>query len=75
MMRDSGLVPADFSLPERIVVVNTLLYAGLGVMILAAFNSMPIKSWVREFDRGLRAMSIPEQRAKTRVFRYLAMEH
>ena len=44
-------------------------------MILAAFIAMLIISWVREFDRGLGTMSIPEQRAKTREFRYLGMEH
>ena len=77
MMRNSSLgpyVPAEFSPPEHIVVVNALFYASLGVMILAAFIAMLIKSWVREFDRGLRAMSLPEQRAKTREFRYLGME-
>jgi hypothetical protein len=78
MMRNSSLGPyvpaADFSPPEHIVVVNALFYASLGVMILAAFIAMLIKSWVREFDRGLRALSIPEQRAKTREFRYLGME-
>ena len=77
MMRNSSLgpyVPADFSPPEYIVIVNALFYASLGVMLLAAFIAMLIKSWVREFDRGLRAMSIPEQRAKTREFRYLGMK-
>ena len=78
MMRNSSLgpyVPADFSPPEYIVVVNALFYASLGVMLLAAFIAMLIKSWVREFDRGLQAITIPEQRAKTREFRYLGMEH
>jgi hypothetical protein len=78
MMRNSSLgpyVPHDFSPPEHIVIVNALFYASLAVMILAAFVAMLIKSWVREFDRGLRAMSLPEQRAKTREFRYLGMEH
>jgi hypothetical protein len=78
MMRNLSLgpyVPAtDFSPPDHIVVVNALFYASLGVMILAAFIAMLIKSWIREFDRGLRAMSLPEQRAKTREFRYLGME-
>jgi len=58
MMRNSTLgpyVPADFSPPEHIVIVNALFYASLGVTILAAFIAMLIKSWVREFDRGLRA--------------------
>jgi len=77
MMRNSSLGPyvvPDFSPPEHIVLVNALFYASLGVMILAAFIAMLIKSWVREFDRGLQAMSLPEQRAKTREFRYLGME-
>jgi len=77
MMRNSSLepyVPADFSPPQHIVVVNALFYASLGVMLLAAFIAMLIKSWVREFDRGLQAMSLPEQRAKTREFRFLGME-
>jgi len=78
MMRNSSLgpyIPAEFSPPDHIVVVNALFYASLGVMILAAFIAMLIKSWVHEFDRGLRAMSIPEQRAKTREFRYLGMKY
>jgi len=78
MMRNSSLgpyVPADFSPPEYIVVVNALFYASLGLMLLAAFIAMLIKSWVRKFDHGLGGMSLPEQRAKTREFRYLGMEH
>ena len=77
MMRNSSLGPyaqPDFSPPEYIVLVNALFYASLGIMLLAAFIAMLIKSWVREFDRGLTAISIPEQRAKTREFRYLGME-
>jgi hypothetical protein len=77
MMRNSSLGPyvaPNFSPPEHIVIVNALFYASLGVMLLAAFIAMLIKSWVREFDRGLGAMSLPEQRAKTREFRYLGME-
>ena len=76
-MRNSSLgpyVPPDFTPPVHIVIVNALFYASLGVMILVAFIAMLIKSWVREFDRGLGAMSLPEQRAKTREFRYLGMK-
>jgi len=77
MMRNSSLGPyvtPVFSPPEHIVIVNALFYASLGVMLLAAFIAMLIKGWVREFDRGLAAMSLPEQRAKTREFRYLGMK-
>ena len=78
MMRNSSLgpyVPADFSPPDYLVLVNALFYASLGLMILAAFIAMLIKGWVREFDRDLRALSVPEQRAKTREFRYLGLVH
>ena len=43
-------------------------------MLLAAFTAMLIKTWVREFDRDLQAMALPERRAKTREFRFLGME-
>ena len=39
-------------------------------MLLAVLIAMLIKSWVREC---LRPITIPEQRAKTQEFRYLAM--
>ena len=77
MMRNSSLGPyvqADFSPPEHIVVINALFYASLGIIILVAFIAMMIISWVREFDHGLGAISLPEQRATTREFRYLGME-
>ena len=76
MMRNPSLgpyVPADFSPPEYIVIVNALFYTSLGIMLVSAFIAMLIKSWVREFDRGLRAISGPEQQAKTREFRYLGL--
>jgi Family of unknown function (DUF6535) len=72
MMRNSSLgpySPSEFSPPTDIIIVNALFYASLGIMLLAAFIAMLIKSWVREFDRHLSRMSIPEQRAKTREFR------
>ena len=76
MMRNSSLgpyVPRDFSPPEHLVIVNGLFYASLGVTLLAALIALLIKAWLREFDRRLPGMSLPEQRAKTREFRYLGM--
>jgi Family of unknown function (DUF6535) len=73
MMRNASLGPYISSTPSPpgyIIIVNALFYGSLGVMLLAAFIAMLIKNWVREFDRGLKGMSIPEQRAKTREFRY-----
>ena len=77
MMRNSSLapyVPPVFSPPKHLVILSTLFYASLGVTILAIFAAMLIKSWVSEFDRGLQAISNPEQRAKTREFRNLGMK-
>ena len=76
MMRNSGLVPYDpteFSPREFIVVFIALFYASLGVILHAASIALLIKSWVREFDRGLQALSIPELRTRAREFRYLGM--
>ena len=77
-MRDPNLGPYDpekaFTLETYIVVVNALFFASLGAILLAASIAMLIKGWVREFDRGLQALSIPEPRAKTREFRYLGVE-
>ena len=64
MMCNSSLEPyvlADFSPPEYIVLVNALFYASLRVMLLAAFIAMLIKTWVREFDCNLQAMSCPDE--------------
>jgi len=68
-------VPADFSPPEYIAIVNALFHTSLGVMILAVFIAMLIKSWVCKFDCGLWVMSLPEQQAKMCEFCYLGMEH
>ena len=78
MMRNSSLgpyVPRDFSPPEHIVIVNALFYASLGVTLLAAVVAMLIKSWLRQFDNRFVGMFLPEQRAKTREFWYLGMNH
>ena len=72
MMRNSSIgpySPREFSPPANIIAVNAFFYTSLGIMLFAAFIAMLIKTWVREFDRGLSGMSIPEQRAKTREFR------
>ena len=77
-MRNASLgpyEPSTFSPPNHIVAVNALFYASLSLMLLAAFIAMLIKNWVREFERGLRGMSISEQRAKTREFRYQGLVH
>jgi len=76
MMRNSSLEPYSppkFIPSPHIIAVNALFSASLGTTLLAAFIAMLIKTWIREFDRGLSRMSIPEQRAKTREFRKQGM--
>ena len=57
------------------VVVKALFYASFRVTLLTVFIAMLIKSRVREFDRGLRAGTTLEQRAKANEFRYLGIEY
>ena len=57
------------------VVVKALFYASFRVILLAVFIAMLIKSWVREFDRGLRAGTTLEQRATAHEFSCLGIEY
>ena len=78
MMRDPNLAPyilPDFSPPWRIEAAIALVYVSLSATVLVIFATLLIGSWVRKFSCGLRMMSIPERRARTREFRYLGMKH
>lgn len=41
-------VPPVFTPPRGVVAVNTLFFASLGVVLVAAFLCMLIKGWIRE---------------------------
>ena len=78
MMHDSNLVPyilPDFSPPWHIEAAIALVYASLLATVLVTFATLLIGRWVRKFSCGLWMMSIQEQRARTREFRYLGMKH
>jgi len=71
-MRNNTLgpfVPQPFTPTPSIITVNILFCTSLGVILVAAFVAMLVRSWIREFDRGLEAISDPKRRALVREYR------
>ena len=66
--------PQQFEPPEHIVVVNILLFASLALILVAAFVSILVKGWIREFDRGLKVILDMKQRAIVREYRAQGFE-
>ena len=72
MMRNNTLgpfVPQPFTPTPSIITVNILFFTSLGVILVAAFIAMLVKSWIRELDRGLEAISDSKRRALVREYR------
>jgi hypothetical protein len=72
MMRNSTLgpfVPPPFTAPPSIITVNVLFFSSLGVILVAAFIAILVRSWIRELDRGLEAISDSKRRALVREYR------
>jgi len=67
-------VPRDFAMSRSAVVVNGLFFTSLSLILCAAFLAMLIRGWLREFDRGLRAITIPDIQAKEREKRLQSLE-
>jgi hypothetical protein len=63
----------EFSAPSYIGHINVLFYTSLSLILLAAFLSMAIKSWLQNFDRDMRAITSPEIRAKERESRFQSL--
>ena len=71
-MRNNTLgpfVPQPFTPTPSIVTVNILFFTSLGVILVAAFVAMLVRSWIRELDRGLEAISDSKRRALVREYR------
>jgi len=71
-MRNNTLgpfVPQPFTPTPSIITVNILFFTSLGVILVAAFIAMLVRSWIRELDRGLEAISDPKRRALVREYR------
>ena len=72
MMRNATLgpfEPAPFEPPAYVGLVNILLFASLAITVVAAFISMLVKGWIREFDRGLKSFPVMKNRAMIREYR------
>jgi hypothetical protein len=67
-------VQHDFTVSGSAVIVNGLFFTSLSLILFAAFLAMLIRGWLREFDRGLRAITIPEIQAKEREKRLQSLE-
>lgn len=65
--------PPEFFAPSNVGHVNVLFYTSLSLILFAAFLSMVIKTWLQNFDRGMRAITSPEMRAKERECRYQSL--
>lgn len=76
-MRNATLGPFEpppFEPPPNIVVVNILLFVSLVVILIAAFISMLVKGWIREFDRGLKSIPVMKDRVTVREYRAQGFE-
>ena len=72
MMRNNTLgpfVPQPFIPPPSIITVNILFFSSLAVILVAAFIAILVRSWIRELDRGLEAISDSKRRALVREYR------
>ena len=67
-------VRQDFVVEGKTVIVNGLFFTSLSLILFAAFLAMLIRGWLREFDRGLRAITIPDIQAKEREQRLQSLE-
>jgi hypothetical protein len=77
MMRNSTLGPFEpqaFQPSDSVVAVNVLLFASLAIILMAAFISILVKGWIREFDRGLKSISVMKDRAVVQQYRTQGLE-
>ena len=65
--------PAPSTPDGLMVAVNGLLFASLAFVLLTAFLSMLVKTWIRDFERDMPPPANAEQRAKEREFRFRGM--
>ena len=71
---NTPFVTPPFTPLKSAVIVNALFFASLALILCAAFLAILVKSWLREFDRGMHSITLPELRAKERESRLLSLE-
>jgi hypothetical protein len=64
----------DFAVSGSAAIVNGLFFTSLSLILFAAFLAMLIRGWLQDFDRGLRAITIPDIQAKEREQRLQSLE-
>ena len=71
---NTPFVAPPFTPLKNAVIVNALFFSSLALILSAAFLAILVKSWLREFDRGMHSITSPELRAKERESRLLSLE-
>ena len=71
---NTPFVTPRFTTPQSAVIINALFFSSLALILSAAFLAILVKSWLREFDRGMHSITVPELRAKERESRLLSLE-
>ena len=67
-------VEPQFFVSPNVIAVNSLLFAGLALVLVDAYLAMVSRSWLRDFDRSWRSSNVPEEHARKREMRIQAME-
>jgi Family of unknown function (DUF6535) len=68
-------VPAAFTVSSNAAAVNVLFFLSLVLVLIDAFLSMLVKSWLREFDRGWKKYNAADLRAKERQRRLQGLKY
>jgi len=64
----------DFTVSGSAAIVNGLFFTSLSLILFAAFLAMLIRGWLQDFDRGLRAITVPDIQAKEHEQRLQSLE-
>ena len=64
-----AFVEPPFFVESHWAVVNALLFASLALVLVDAYLAVLTRGWLRDFDRGWKSSSVPEERARKREMR------
>src|SRR5258706_3688735 len=64
-----AFVEPQFFVDSHWAVVNALLFTSLTLVLVDAYLAVLTRGWLRDFDRGWKSSSVPEERARKREMR------
>jgi len=71
---NTPFVAPEYTTPKTAVIINGFFFASLALILCAAFLAILVKSWLREFDRGMISITVSELRATERESQLLSLE-